>query len=101
LGNEVGKNAQYYVITKDKVRCTCLYEYNDYMNKNNAAFSGRRENAKLSYLNFNPYLSVEDMQHIKHIFDVDRNIDIDEEAIEEAYDFLIDAIDDDVMQEIE
>jgi hypothetical protein len=101
VGNVRGRNAQFYVITRDKVRCTCLFEYKDYMSKNNTAFSGRREHSQYSYLNFNPYLSIEDMQHIKDIFDVDRNIDIDEDAIEEAYDFLIDTTDDDVMQEME
>jgi hypothetical protein len=101
VGNVRGKNAQFYVVTRDKVRCTCLFEYKDYMIKNNTAFSGRHENSHFSYLNFNPYLSIEDMQHIKDIFDVDRNIDVDEDAIEEAYDFLIDTIDENVMQEME
>ena len=101
VGNVHGKNAMYYVITREKVACTCLFEYNDYMHFNNTVFSDRRENSNYSYLNYNPYLSIEDMQHIKEVLDVDRNIEVDEDAIEEAYDFLIDTVDVDVMQEME
>ena len=101
VGNAHGKNAMYYVITREKVACTCLFEYTDYMHFNNTVFSDRRENSNYSYLNYNPYLSIEDMQHIKEVLDVDRNIEVDEDAIEEAYDFLIDTVDVDVMQEME
>lgn len=101
VGNVHGKNAMYYVITREKVACTCLFEYNDYMHFNNTVFSDRREHSNYSYLNYNPYLSIEDMHHIKEVLDVDRNIEVDEDAIEEAYDFLIDTVDGDVMQEME
>jgi hypothetical protein len=86
---------------EDINQCTCLFEYTDYMHFNNTVFSDRRENSNYSYLNYNPYLSIEDMQHIKEVLDFDRNIEVDEDAIEEAYDFLIDTVDVDVMQEME
>jgi hypothetical protein len=46
-------------------------------------------------MNYNPFLTIEDMQNIKELFDVDRNIEPYDNDLVEAYDFNLDDDEDD------
>jgi len=87
--NVHGKTTMYYVIRQKKVLCSSLLTYDDYLQRNNTFYSNIRGNSSFSYLNFNPFLNVDDMLNIKRILDVGRNKSSCDSDIVEAYEFDI------------
>ena len=69
--------------------CSSLLTYDDYLQRNNTFYSNIRGNSSFSYLNFNPFLNVDDMLNIKRILDVGRNKSSCDSDIVEAYEFDI------------
>ena len=72
--NDVGlvgdKSMMYYVLTNRVVQCLGITPYQKYLENNNTLFSNRRANASFNYFNFNPFLTVDNMQTIKATLDV-------------------------------
>ena len=79
----------FYVISHRQVDCAMILKYDDFIRKNNTKYSNRRESKSVEYMSFNPFLSIDDMNRIKGMFDVNRkDIDYNTDIIE-AYDFQI------------
>lgn len=71
----------FYVITQGKVKCNSILSYDDYLGTNNNKFSSNRDLPRPNCLSFNPFLTVSEMEYIKELLNVERNIssyDIDD-----------------------
>jgi len=71
------------------------------LKRNNTFYAHKTENSSYRYVNFNPYLNVQEMQSIKTLLDVNRNVEEHDIDYLEAFDFHIDDDDEDCMQEDE
>ena len=97
FGN-VGENkAKYYLLSSGKVMCTSILSYETYLRRNDTYFSNRRHNSSSSYFNYNPFLSVEDMENIKSLVHVTRNIDTYDNTFVEAFQFDFDCDNEDIL----
>ena len=98
MGNVCGRGdvkAKFYVYNKRHILCVPIMSYDEYLSRNNTRFSHRHGNVQVDYMNYNPFLTIEDMQNIKELFDVDRNIEPYDNDLVEAYDFNLDDDEDD------
>ena len=87
FGNTEKKKAFYYAISQAKVKCSSILSYDDYLLKNNTFFSDRKCSKTNEYFNFNPFLSIPDMQNIKEMLNVQREIPEYDSSVVEAFDF--------------
>jgi hypothetical protein len=87
FGNTDKKKAFYYAISQAKVKCSSILSYDDYLLKNNTFFSDRKCSKTNEYFNFNPFLSIPDMQNIKEMLNVQREIPEYDSSVVEAFDF--------------
>lgn len=95
FGNVENRKAFYYVISQAKVKCSSILGYDNYLAKNNTFFSHRNANKSFQYLNFNPFLTIQDMLHIKEMINVQRDIPTYDNSAVEAFDFEFDLDDED------
>jgi hypothetical protein len=95
FGNLDKKKAFFYAISQAKMKCSSILSYNDYLLKNNTYFSDRICNKSKEYFNFNPFLSIPDMQNIKEMINVQREIPEYDSSVVEAFDFDFDEDDED------
>ena len=79
--------AHYYVIDEMKVRCLNIIDYDVYLARNNTKFVTNRYRSKEQNLNLNCYLTVEEMNDVKDMLNVYRNIEELNDDFLEAFEF--------------
>lgn len=89
----------FYVITQEKVLCLSIFSYSDYLTRNNTAFSSTRTLPDPKCLCFNPFLTLAQMEYIKEILDVGRNISLYDLEDEEEFEYDFEDDDYDLMED--
>ena len=85
---EVGHRKQmFYVLLQGKVFCQSIMRYDDYLRRNNNKFCNRLRKHKNKNMNFDPFISIEDMKYLKELLNVSRNIKPYDSEILEDYEF--------------
>jgi len=90
IGNADEVDARFYLITQCKVQCTNIMDYDEYLDRNNNEFSERNGNNTTNYLNCNPFLTVDEMIHVKELLNVQRNVSEYSSELIEAHDCFVD-----------
>lgn len=87
MGDIGKKDARYYIIDNDTVTCKHVLKYEMYLQKNTTKFCNKFTSATFSYLNYNCYLTVEEMQSIKHMFQTQRDMTCMDDGVIEDFEF--------------
>lgn len=97
IGRDSANKQMFYVISQGKVWCTSIMKYVDYFHKNNTLFSNCLQKRTTKNLNFNPFLSIDDMIYIKEYLNVQRNIKPFNSDVLEDFDFNFEYDDENAM----
>ena len=99
VGEITHRRQMFYVLLQGKVNCQSIMRYDDYLRRNNNKFCNRLRKEKHKNLNFDPFISIDDMLYLKELLNVTRNIKPYDSEILEDYEFPVDEGEDNVMFE--
>lgn len=99
IGEVSDRKQFFYVILQGKVLCQSIMHYADYLNRNNSKFCNRLRKDKKKNMNFDPFITVEDMNYLKNLLNVTRNIKPYDSDVLEDYEFHLEDYENDLMLE--
>ena len=99
IGEVSDRRQLFYVLLQGKVFCQSIMHYEDYLNRNNSKFCNRLRKHRNKNMNFDPFITVEDMKYLKNLLNVTRNIQPYNSDVLEDFEFHLEDDENDLMLE--
>ena len=99
IGDISQRRQMFYVLLHGKVFCQSIMQYDDYLRRNNNKFCNRLHKHQNINMNFDPFLTIDDMKYLKELLNVTRNIKPYDSEVLEDYAFDFEDDEDDFMIE--